>query len=235
MRICNEATVLFIPCMCGDNGDWVVLFQLLLDNGADVTMLNEDNWTPLMVIVCRENFSMSRIQIVKLLLRYGCDVNAQSKTKWTALMLICRYCLNKDGIEIVKLLLGYSCDINAQNNNGWTALMLVCRYCFDEQFIEIVSLLLDRGCDWNIRNNNGKTAFYMLGNNSSYVALGVVELFVSRGYDWKQEKDLFVTSCFYNRSVAKWMLDRRYEMNEYEKRKFKESMMIVIDYEDRIC
>ena len=111
------------------------------------------------------------IEIVKLLLEHGADVNIKSLVYGdTALMYASIY--NKS--EIVKLLLEHGADVNAQNKEGSTALMwpeAVLQTPESVGFLlhydavnaqnkrgEIVKILLDHGVNVNTQNKRGETA-----------------------------------------------------------------------------
>lgn len=90
------------------------------------------------------------IEMVKLLLENGADVNARGRYKETALT-IASY---NNNIELVKLLLDNGADVNAGNKYGYTALM----WASTKWNKDIVKLLLDNGADVNARDNFGGTS-----------------------------------------------------------------------------
>ena len=62
-----------------DNGHHQVM-ELLLKEGADVNIQNNDGWTALMIAS-----DDGHHQVVELLLKEGADVNIQNNNGWTAL------------------------------------------------------------------------------------------------------------------------------------------------------
>ena len=92
------------------------------------------------------------IQIVKLLIQYGADVNARDNRGFTPLILSARF--SHDKTDIAKILLSAGADVNAQNNYGNTALMEAA----DHRGGNLVTLLLQAGADVNAQNNEGLTA-----------------------------------------------------------------------------
>ena len=146
-------------------------------------IINETNaigWTPLM-ISCRnsspqqtqkeinkkeednENCKIigSSDEIVKILLRYGADVNLKDNEGWTALMLAALYSNTDSNVSTVKLLLDAGADVNLKNNEGWTALMLSARYSNTDSNDSTVKLLLDAGADVNLKDIYGWTALML--------------------------------------------------------------------------
>jgi len=82
---------------------------------------------------------VGNIDIAKLLIAAGADVNAQSIHGDTALM----YTSVTGHPEIAKMFIEAGADVNARSNNGSTALMLA----IDPVHTEIVQLLLEFGAD----------------------------------------------------------------------------------------
>jgi ankyrin repeat protein len=112
------------------------------------------------------------IDIVKLLIDKGADVNAKSSNGWTALMLA-----SETGyIDIAKLLIDKGADVNAKSSNGWTALMLASK----AGHIDIVKLLIDKGVDVNTNRDIGTTA---LVSASGAGHIDVVKLLIDKGVD----------------------------------------------------
>lgn len=82
------------------------------------------------------------LQIIKLLLAKGVDVNAKSQYERTALS----EASGSGHLEIVKLLLAKGADVNAKDDSGRTALI----FAAAEWNVEIVQALLDKGPDINV-------------------------------------------------------------------------------------
>ena len=84
------------------------------------------------------------IEIVKLLLENGADVNSRTKDGDTALIVA-----SKAGhTNVVKLLLERGADVNAKNRNGRMALM----GATNQGHLNVVKLLLERGADVNAKD-----------------------------------------------------------------------------------
>lgn len=126
---------------------------------------NKEGWTALMLAA--RNSKVVGIEIVKLLLDRGADVNLQNNEKYTALMMAAMNSNTDSNIETVKLLLDKGADVNLVEFLGWTALMMAARSSNKESNIETVKLLLEYGADVNIQDNEGWTALMWASQNSN--------------------------------------------------------------------
>ena len=114
----------------------------LMENGADVTIADQDGYTPL-------HYATSSERIVEKLIEKGADVNAVTNAGDTPLHLAVRY----DRDKTVELLLAKGADLNAKDAKGRTPIyaagMNGARKC--------IPLLHAAGADINAKDNSGKT------------------------------------------------------------------------------
>jgi len=122
------------------------------------------------------------LEVVRLLLDKGADVNAKADSGWTALMGaawkghlgVVKLLLEKGAkvdegkddltaigaaaggghLEVVKLLLEKGADVNARDKDGSTALMSAAGY----GHLALLEVLLEKGVDVNARDKDGSTA-----------------------------------------------------------------------------
>lgn len=90
------------------------------------------------------------IEIIKLLIENGADVNCQTQINNSPLHYAAT--LKENGVEIMKLLIYKGADVNAKNFYEDTPLH---RAVFNS--LENTKTLITHGADVNARNNNGKT------------------------------------------------------------------------------
>lgn len=143
-------------------GDLAIV-TMLLENGADVDMKDNEGWTALIWAS-----STGRTGIVIELLKKGANVNAKSDFGISALHIA-----SVNGrTEIVRELLKNDADVNAKNNDGYTALMWASRFGHRE----IVRELLKNGADVNATANDGSTAFMWASEKGHIEIVNLLEM-----------------------------------------------------------
>lgn len=112
--------------------------------------------TPLMFAAITKN-----IEVMKLLLEKGADVNARTSRNGTALMLAAQI----GDPAAVKLLLEKGAEINVRDEIGYTALLYAAvAECNDPAALKA---LLARGAEINIKGNDGETALKLAGRKGN--------------------------------------------------------------------
>jgi predicted Fe-Mo cluster-binding NifX family protein len=141
--------------------------KLLLEKGADVTVVNNRGGTPL--ISASYN---GHIDMVKLLLERGADVTVADNVGWTPL----NAASSRGHVDVVKLLLEKDADVTAADNVGWTPL----NAASSRGHVDVVKLLLEKGADVIVANNEGGTP---LISASSSGHVDVVKLLLEKDAD----------------------------------------------------
>ncbi len=138
------------------NGDYERVKELL-DNGVDVNIINKNNknCTPLHIASI-----YGHIEILRLLIERGANINALDKSKISSLSYACYH----KRLDVVKLLLKNNANVNIVDNYGNTLLHDVCHgYKINEEIIELViSYGID---DFTVKNNIGNTPLDFLRNS----------------------------------------------------------------------
>ena len=113
--------------------------DILINNGANLDVLNSKGFSSLHIAIIRNNKS-----IVQLLLQKGLNINILDRNSRTALHLSMEESVDK---QIVRLLLSYRIEAGIKTNfnidgvdKSYTALMLLC-YCFPN--MEKIDVLLE--------------------------------------------------------------------------------------------
>lgn len=87
-----------------------IVQTILNANPNCVNTKDEDGYTPLHRACYNNN-----IELAKLLIQYGADMNALTDFKWTPIHSSCQWTNNK----CVAMLLQYGADVNASTDGGW--------------------------------------------------------------------------------------------------------------------
>lgn len=137
-----------------------IITNLLLDhlnkndndnkNKKDYINMKDNNGMTALMEALMEASNNYDINIVKLLIENGADVNTQNILGNTALIMSCK--TRYDNCGIIELLLNNGADIMIQNKNDETALMVASN-------LEKLKLLLNYYCEINkLVDNNGKNS-----------------------------------------------------------------------------
>ena len=127
--------------MEASNKGYTETLNLLIDNGADVELQDDNKMTALMIAS-----NSGHIEIVKMLIKKGVNINYLDKYGRTALSIVS---CDNGHIEIAKILIEAGADVNInfnpnvniQNRNGKTALYWAKQY----SNTEIVEMLKNAG------------------------------------------------------------------------------------------
>lgn len=120
--------------------------QILLEQHAEVDVLDACRWTPLMKAALNGHRAT-----VERLLAFDAAVDAADKGGYTALMLAA----SNNHAGIVELLLQHGADVNhVEDTNGWTALIWAAK----QGHVETVDVLIDCGADVTLRDHSGRDA-----------------------------------------------------------------------------
>jgi ankyrin repeat protein len=87
------------------------IFKLLIENGANVNITNDEGKTPLLLSIGRREFQLEKVQI---LIKNGADVNHKDNSGISALARA----FEEKILEIVKLLLKSGANINENDKSG---------------------------------------------------------------------------------------------------------------------
>ena len=143
--------------------EYLEIVKLLVENGADLDIQDNEGKTALIWAVKKEYF-----KIVKLLVENRADLDIQDNEGKTALI----WASIKENFKIVKLLVENGADLDIQDNEGKTALIWAVKKEYleeghfeeeyflkiEKEYLEIVKLLVENGADLDIQDNEGKTA-----------------------------------------------------------------------------
>ena len=154
-------TPLMLACRNVNTCSNIETIQILLNNGADVNLQDNDGDTALMHSSGQEpKLTSINVSVVKLLLQHKTNPNLVDISGRTSLL----YMSGRPGnfnYEIAKLLLEHGADPNIQENFGATPLQFATNYSWDDTMIETVKLLLKYKADVNLTDKQGNTPFVL--------------------------------------------------------------------------
>lgn len=137
------------------------LAKLLLEKyNANPDIENEQRETPLIILSRQDN---PDIELIKILLNKGVNLNAQDKDGNTALI----ECTKSSAKKCVELLVKHRADTNIKNNDGDTALTLISGKFvadFHTASLDVLSILIKHGADINAKDSEGQTPLIISAN-----------------------------------------------------------------------
>jgi ankyrin repeat protein len=118
--------------------------ELLKQNPELVQAFSPDGWTAL-------HLNFNNLEMAKLLIDSGADLNLNSKNKLNATPL--QGAAANNWIDIAKLYLSRGANVNCRSEEGGSPL----HEAAGNGFVEFARLLIDNGADVNQRDDDGKT------------------------------------------------------------------------------
>ena len=150
------------------------LVQLLLDNGANACVRDNEGETPLHHLlrgICAS--SDAALDIIPPLLKRGADVDARDNHHSTPLHLASR----GRNLGAVRLLLEHGADVDVRNDKGWTPLyqsvMVISPILFDVD-LEIIRSLLGHGAAVDAHENKQWTPLHLTSSRGHDAATQVL-------------------------------------------------------------
>lgn len=147
--------------------DYKLISRALLEQGALPVGRDEIGQTPLMIAA-----EASAVEVVRLMLARGADVNARDDQGRTAIMCC-------DNATIYRLLMEKGARTNVRDREGRTLLMMAAA----SGKRSVVEYLLKCGVDVQSRDNAGRNALMYAGGSEVSQVEGIVHLLLARGLD----------------------------------------------------
>lgn len=155
----NGLTLLHVAAECGQTD----ILKLLLEVKAEVNSLNKYDFTPLHLA--------SDLESVKILVKFGADVNLQSLGGWHALHVA----VKNGKLDIIKfLILSCNVDIHVTNFLGYTPLHFACSALYNKNGYneKIVKFLLKNRAQINYVDYLGSTPLMHLIVHHDFLEFG---------------------------------------------------------------
>lgn len=156
------------------------IFNMLIDNGARVDLVNDKGRTALHEMMLNEDCSGTAFNKI---ITAGADINALDEADKTPLHLFFEVSHNHYMIP-VSLLINNGADIHAQDNKGNTPFHIAITSKSFLYKLKTLTYLLDNGAGINTPNNDGDTPLHFLARYNIYDMSDhreTVELLLTRG------------------------------------------------------
>lgn len=178
-------------------GGHVDTISTLLSHNAQIEARTKKGLTPL--LCARENVSTSRMNVMRVLLSAGANLDAKDEKGDTAL----HQAVSLSRPDCVKLLLSFRPNLELKNNIGETPLLRavdIPPLSYAEKVLETVQLLLDAGADTTQTDDKGQTT----------VLVAIKAIALKTGFEeryWRVYVDLVNGLCRKGASVTKLSVD----------------------------
>lgn len=156
-----------------NNNETLNILLLLLEHGANPNIKNKFGMTVLHLAIKNINDIKIKLDTVKYLLDFNCDVNIGASNTITPLM----YSIMTVDNDLIKLLLDYGANPNVFNNKNYSSLTMAILLNEVHKSLEITKLLLENGADPNAKNSFGDTSFFScMRVNNQYKSIEILKL-----------------------------------------------------------
>uniref|UniRef100_A0ABD2XM60 Uncharacterized protein n=1 Tax=Trichogramma kaykai TaxID=54128 RepID=A0ABD2XM60_9HYME len=178
--------------------------ELLLKNGANPNLANEDGWTPLHAICLRECDDDLAELFFKMCDDSNHSLQIDARDKWDQTPL--HVAVGNNNKKTAKLLLKRGANPNLANKDGWTPLHAICSRKFADDFDELFFKMCDdsnHSLQIDARDKWDQTPLHVaVGNNNKKIA----KLLLKRGADPNMATDHGLTPlhfiCMYKTDTA---------------------------------
>ncbi|XP_044736046.1 ankyrin-3-like [Chrysoperla carnea] len=178
----NVVNIMGAPLHIAAANGYVNIVGNLLRNGADISIRDTDNSTPLELAVTN-----GHLQVVKIILQHKkVNMNAKCIDGWTIL----HYASQENNLAMVKFLVDEGCNINLETDGGLKPIHIAARegnkdiveffvskgLCINEPDkqnltilhyavttgqLEVIKYLIEKGADVNAKNDKGVTPMHL--------------------------------------------------------------------------
>jgi ankyrin repeat protein len=189
------------------NGRGEEIVKFLINKGASVKAVNNDEMTPLHIASIRGKSSLA-----KLLIDKGADVDAKDK-HWNTPLI---YAVNKNGYDVAKVLIDNEAGIDFRGTGGNTPLHIAS----SKNFLDIAELLIENYANIDATNGRGDTPLDLAAHTNS---IDVLNLLVSNYAYISDEMRLKVMNNEYSPEVNLILMNVIQEESESDEESEEES------------
>ena len=126
---------------------------------VDLNNLSSLELNKLLMEITLLSEELINIDDIKLIIKYGADINYQADDDWSPLMNVLLDPINS--LEIIEMLIESGADVNIKLKNKKTILMHCIENSFKKDDLQIIKLILRKGAQINSKNINGNSALML--------------------------------------------------------------------------
>ncbi|KAJ3435356.1 ankyrin repeat ph and sec7 domain containing protein secg-related [Anaeramoeba flamelloides] len=184
------------------------LLEIFFQNKADANIFDNKNRTPFHYMSNQENFT---IEILKLFVEFGGDINVKTKFRQTILHRICYKQTNASNlIIIIKYLIKNNFDIECKDINGNTPPIYISKNA-TPSFLPIYNLFIQNNIDFNLVNYEQKTILHILCSQDQ-LCYNIIKLLIK-----KKNIDLNINQKKKSFTPLNILIDRYYQLKNKER------------------
>ncbi len=189
----------------------------LIEKGIDVNAIVKSVGMNALHFLCEYYRGEHLMEIGKILLDNGVNINALDHQGWNAIICLCNNHKSSETVEMLKFLIESGSDARVKDTWGQTGLHYLCSPCRlkeSEKRFEMTRLLLNKGVDINATGLKGQTALHCLLDGYLREDRGkeLVEFLIENGIDVNAKDNEGNDACYYLKNNYK-----KYNKNEIEK------------------
>lgn len=164
---------------CDNNN--IPLVQWLIEQGADVSQTSETGFGALHGVA--STFGDEGIELAKILIAAGCDVNASDEYGDTPLHVACISSSKSGASLLIQFLLQQGANPDSRSKKKTTPLHEACAGYDVIREVNVIKALLDGGAPVNAIDSKGMTPLMLVCRHFRTYNIGVVNLLLKRGAD----------------------------------------------------
>jgi len=177
-----------------------ILTEQFLRLGADATVVNDRNQTPLNIakngLVRKVLSNLNKaayeadIEGLKYLVNCGCEIDDKLSIFGEAPIHQSIKSNKAQNTEMLKAIIDCGADVNLIDSNGWTAL----HHAAEKGDIKAAQVLLEGGADVNAYSNNRRTPLHLASTSNN---VEMIKLLLNNGANIEMETDAKCTALHY--------------------------------------
>jgi ankyrin repeat protein len=191
------------------------IIRMLLSSGIHPDYFCYDVTCTLFMVIVGETMIKNKIDIIKLLIEFGTDLDRRYIFGDTALMVVIMRLNNTERYETVQLLIEKGAELNSQNKLGFTALMIAIISAKNNYDYEIIKLLINSNVDLNKQNMHGQTALTLaIINTHKEISFKIAKLLIESGAnlnicDHKRRTPLMYTEIYLKNDIIQLLNNKK--------------------------